>query len=238
MLGRVPNRSRALVAAGAAVSPFEEPEFYRVVATHAGKTKLTTTLPAPFDAIEIDGEGGSTTIIAHQDFLLSADQPVVVADVQASQEAAGVVRGLPGGDPSLTFTPPVEQWRSDYVLLTPDKYAFDFLILTAPFGAQVFLDGLPVDGKVCEVAPADGLTETTRKTKDPPFVVYRCQLSFPVVDSTKPAPLDGYGKTGRQNDGVHRVQSDYPVGVLVYGFDAFVSYAYTGGTDLREINPN
>jgi hypothetical protein len=43
-------------------------------------------------------------------------------------------------------------------------------------------------------------------------------------------------KPGRQNDGVHRVQADYPVGVLVYGFDSFVSYAYAGGTDLSEIN--
>lgn len=238
VLGRVPNRSRALAAAGAAISPFDEPEFYRVVATHSGMTKITTTLPPPFDAIELDGEGSNRTIIAHQDFLMTATQPVLVADVQASQEAAGVVRGLPGGDPSLTFVAPVEQWRNDYVLLTPDKYAFDFLVLTAPFGAQVFVDEQMIDGTVCEMAPADGLTEKTRGKKDPPFVVYRCQLSFPVVDSTKPAPITGYGNTGRQNDGVHRVQSDYPVGVLVYGFDAFVSYAYAGGTDLRDINPN
>jgi hypothetical protein len=40
------------------------------------------------------------------------------------------------------------------------------------------------------------------------------------------------------HDGVHRVQSDYPVGVLVYGFDSFVSYAYAGGTELKDINPN
>lgn len=238
VLGRVPNRSRALVAAGAAVSPFDEPEFYRVVATHSGLTKLTTTLPPPFDVIDLDGEGKSATIIARQDFLMTASQPVLVADVQASQEAAGVVRGLPGGDPSLTFVPPVEQWRSEYVLLTPDKYAFDFLVITAPFGAQVFVDGLAVDGKVCELAPGDGLTEKTRKTPNPAFVVYRCQLSFPVIDPNKPPPPQGYGNTGRQDDGVHRVQSDYPVGVVVYGFDAFVSYAYAGGTELKDINPN
>jgi hypothetical protein len=238
VLGRVPNRSRALAAAGAAISAFDEPEFYRVVATRPGMTKITTTLPPPFDAIELDGEGSNRTIIAHQDFAMTATLPVLVSDVQASQEAAGVVRGLPGGDPSLTFVAPVEQWRSDYVLLTPDKYAFDFLIVTAPFGAEVFIDSQKVDGTVCELAPADGLTDKTRKTKDPPFVVYRCQLSFPVVDSTKPPPSTGYGNTGRQNDGVHRVQSDYPVGVLVYGFDAFVSYAYAGGTELKDINPN
>ena len=236
VVGRVPNRSRAVAAAGARIAPFDEPEFYRVVAAHAGTTKITTTLPAPFDAIELDGEGANVTLIAHQDFLMTTTQPVHVADVQASQEAAGVVRGLPGGDPSLTYVPPLEQWRNEYVLLTPDKYAFDFLVITAPFGAQVFVDSLPVDGKICELAPADGLSDALRGSKQPPFVVYRCQLSFPAIDPNKVSPLNV--TPGRQNDGVHRVQSDYPVGVLVYGFDAFVSYAYPGGTQLRDINPN
>ena len=236
VLGRMPNRSRVVAAAGARIAPFDEPEFYRVVAAYAGLTKITTTLPAPFDVIELDGEGANVTLVAHQDFVMTSTQPVLVADVQASQEAAGVVRGLPGGDPSLTFVPPVEQWRGEYVLLTPDKYAFDFLVITAPFGAQVFVDGLQIDGKICELAAADGLTDKTRKTKTPPFVVYRCQLSFPAIDPEKVAPLNV--TPGRQNDGVHRVQSDYPVGVLVYGFDSFVSYAYAGGTQLRDINPN
>jgi hypothetical protein len=236
VVGRVPNRSQALMAAGAAISRFDEPEFYRVVTTRAGMTKITTTLPPPFDAIDLDGEGKNVTIVAHQDFVMTATQPVLVADVQASQEAAGVVRGLAGGDPSLTFVPAVEQWRSEYVLLTPDKYAFDFLVVTAPFGAQVFIDGLPVDGKLCEVAPADGLTAKMRKAPNPAFVVYRCQLSFPVIDPNLPSPKNLL--QGRQNDGVHRVQSDFPVGVLVYGFDAFVSYAYAAGTDLKDINPN
>ena len=45
-------------------------------------------------------------------------------------------------------------------------------------------------------------------------------------------------KPGKQNDGVHRVQSDYPLGVLVYGFDSFVSYAYAGGTELVDTGAN
>lgn len=236
VVGRVPNRTKALAAAGAAISYFNEPEFYRIVATRSGTTKVTTTLPAPLNSFELEGEGASRTVAAYQDFIIEADNPVLLADVQASQEAAGVARNLPGGDPSLTMVAPVEQWRNDYVLLTPDKYAFDFLVVTAPYGAQVYLDGLLVDGKVCEVAPADGLDAKARKSETPPFLVYRCQLSFPAVDSSK-SP-DKAVSAGRQNDGVHHVQSDYPVGVLVYGFDAFVSYAYAAGTDLRDINPN
>ncbi|MDF2693097.1 MAG: hypothetical protein K0S65_1480 [Labilithrix sp.] len=236
VLGRMPNRSRALAAAGAVISAFPEPELYRVVAAAAGPTVVRTTLPSPWDTFMLDGEGSNFTIPAVQDFTLVADKPVLVADVQVSQEAAGVVRALPGGDPSLTFVPPTEQWRNDYILLTPDKYAFDFLVVTAPFGATVYLDGLPIDGRVCETGPGDGLDEKTRKAKDPSFTVYRCQLSFPVVDPTQTAPNNL--APGRQNDGVHRVQSDFPIGVLVYGFDSFVSYAYAGGTELVDLGAN
>lgn len=236
VLSTVPNRSKAIAAAGGAISEFDEPEFFRIVATAPGKTKVTTTLPQPDDAFELDAEGANRTLSAHHDFLLTASQPVLVADVQASQEAAGVVRGLPGGDPSLRLVAPVEQWRTDYVLLTPDKYSFDFLVITAPFGAQVFIDGLAIDGKICESGPADGLTAAHRGAQNPPFVSYRCQLSFPVVVPNVAPPNNVL--PGRQNDGVHRVQADYPVGVLVYGFDSFVSYAYTGGTELKDLNPN
>ncbi len=235
-IGRMPNRARAVAAAGAVIQPFPEPELYRIVATSSETTTVKTTLPVPWDSFTLEGEGANVTIHAMQDFTLTADKPVIVADVQVSQEAAGVVRGLPGGDPSLTFVPPTEQWRNDYILLTPDKYAFDFLVITAPFGATVYVDGLPVDGKVCEVAPGDGLDEKTRKAKDPPFTVYRCQLSFPVVDPQQTSPNNV--SPGRQNDGVHRVQSDYPIGVLVYGFDSFVSYAYAGGTELVDLGAN
>jgi len=40
-----------------------------------------------------------------------------------------------------------------------------------------------------------------------------------------------------QNDGVHRILSSAPVGVIVLGWDAFVSYGYAAGTQLVEINP-
>jgi hypothetical protein len=233
VVGRVPNRSRAVAAAGGALAPFPEPEIYRVVATADTGTKVTTTLPPPWDTFTLATAGSFVTISAMQDFTLSADQPVLVGDIQVSQAAAGVPQSLPGGDPSLTLLPPVEQWRSDYILLTPDKYAFDFLVITAPFGATVYLDGLILDSSVCEVAPGDGLDETARNAKNPPYSVYRCQLSFPVIDSTKSAPANV--TPGRQNDGVHRVQSDFPVGVIVYGFDSYVSYAYAGGTQLLDV---
>ncbi|MDH5494065.1 MAG: IgGFc-binding protein, partial [Myxococcales bacterium] len=37
--------------------------------------------------------------------------------------------------------------------------------------------------------------------------------------------------------GVHHVESDFPFGIVVYGFGSYTSYMYPGGLDLRPINP-
>jgi hypothetical protein len=239
VLAGMPNRSRAVAAAGGAIAPFDEPELYRVMAVSAGKTTVKTSLPPPWNVFDLDSEGANVTISAHQPFTLDADKAVLIADVQVSQEAAGIpITGdrLPGGDPSLMFVPPLEQWRSDYVFLTPDKYLFDFVVMTAPFGSTVYLDGLPVDGNLCEIVPGDGLDAKTRGKPNPPYLVYRCQLSFPVILPGVVPPNNLL--PGKQNDGVHRVVADAPIGALVYGFDYRVSYAYAAGTELVDVNTN
>jgi hypothetical protein len=230
-LARMPSRTKVVLAAGADIGAIDEPELYRVLAVATGTTHVTTTLPPPEDAFDLE-QGKDMVLVAHQDFLLTASQPAIVMDVQVSQQAAGVPNGLPGGDPSITYVSPIEQWRADYVLLTPDKYNFDFLVISAPSTAHVYLDGLLLDATVCDVGPGDGLTDAERGSPTPPYLAYRCQLSFPIIDDTQNPPVV---LPGKQNDGAHHVQSDEPVGVVVYGFDSFVSYAYAGGTDLKEI---
>jgi hypothetical protein len=158
---------------------------------------------------------------------------MVVAQIMSSQDASGVKRGLPGGDPSLVMIPPIEQYRPNYVFLTPDKYAFDFVSIVAPPEATVLLDDVQLGSDRCEVAPADGLTNEERGSDIPPLLVYRCQLAYPVIDPLKIAPDNVL--PGVQNDGVHRLVSDYPLGIEVTGFDSYVSYGYAGGTELREI---
>jgi hypothetical protein len=232
VLVRSPNRSRAIIAAGGAASYYDEPEYFRVVAVKDGTTHVVTTLPPPNDKFDLAGPGANRTLASHQDFTLKATQPAIVAQVQASQDAAGVMRGLPGGDPSITFVAPTEQWRPDYVLLTPDKYSFDFLMIAAPADAQVFIDGMKQSKDNCEVGPGDGLTDAMRG-KPPAHLVYRCQLSFPTIDPKKVSPDNV--SPGKQNDGVHRIQSDLPVSVMAYGFDGYVSYSYCGGTELRDL---
>jgi hypothetical protein len=100
-------------------------------------------------------------------------------------------------------------------------------------GTTVLLDQHPVDATTCEVARADGLPLDQASTTVP-WLVYRCQLSFPSIDATRAAP-DNVGP-GDQNDGVHVIQSDRNVGAIVSGFDSFVSYGYAAGTQLETIN--
>ena len=53
---------------------------------------------------------------------------------------SSVSSGLPGGDPSFLLVPPIEQFRSNYVFLTPDKYDFDFVRIIAPPEAVIVFD--------------------------------------------------------------------------------------------------
>src|SRR6185436_929989 len=102
------NRGRAVQAAGGDISPIDEPEIYKVVATRPGATHVTTSLPLPDSSFDLNDAGDWRVITAHQDFTLEASSGVIVADVQVGQQAAGIGGRLPGGDPSLTYVPPVE----------------------------------------------------------------------------------------------------------------------------------
>jgi hypothetical protein len=234
-LAKMPNRTTAVIAAGGDIGEVIETEYYRVVAVQTGVTSVSTSLPAPWSNFTLNGRGQSQTIPSKTDFTLTASQPVIVLDITAGQDAGGVPQGLPGGDPSLPNVAPIEQWRSDYVLLTPDKYVFDYLVIVAPNGSHVYVDALALDSTNSDVTPTDGLTEVARGSAAPPYWTYRYQLSYPVIDPTQQPPNNIL--PGKQNDGVHHIQSDAPVGVMAYGFDSYVSYAYAGGTQLTVINP-
>ncbi len=54
------------------------------------------------------------------------------------------------GDPAMIALVPLEQWRSDYVFLAPDKYAKDFVNVVAPLGTPVRLDGKVIASEFIE----------------------------------------------------------------------------------------
>jgi IgGFc binding protein len=227
-----PSRTRMVTAAGAITAEVPEPDYVRFVATSKTGAVIKTTLPAPDDLIELKWLGDYKEVTAYRDFMAESTEPIIVAQVMASQDAVGVKRGLPGGDPSMLIVPPMEQGRPDYVFLTPDKYAFDYVTVVAPAGIGVLMDDKLLTPEICEVGAADGLTMQERGGVNPSHYVYRCQLSFPIIDALANPPLV---MPGNQNDGVHSIIAGVPILVNVGGFDSYVSYSYAAGTDLRAI---
>jgi hypothetical protein len=231
-----PSRTAALAKAGAPVGEAEQDEYFRVIATTAAGARVSTSLSGQFQSFELRERGSFVTIASAHHFTIKSDAPVMLSSVSPSQQDANVPTGFPGGDPSLIIIPPIEQFRNSYVFLTPDKYNFDFIRIVAPRAAVVILDGRSVDRiDGCSARDADGISDAARRklVGPSPFLVYECQLSFPIIDPNQVAPNNV--SPGLQNDDVHRVESNAKVGVLVDGFDSYVSYAYAAGTELEFI---
>lgn len=182
VVSQLPNRTRALADAGVEIASFPEPTLHRIVSASAARTTVKTTLGAPWDIFVLPAEGASVTLSATEDFELLADAPVLVASVAVGHEAAGVASGLQGGDPAFALLPPVERWRADTTLVTPNTYAFDFLVITAPAAATVTLDGAPPDG--CELG------------ENGAYRAYRCPLRWAGahrVVASEPVSVLAYG---------------------------------------------
>jgi hypothetical protein len=234
VLSVTPSRTQALLAAGAAIGVAEQRDYFRVMATTTAGAYVTTSLEN-YPEFQLSGRGSNLLIESETHFVLESDQPVSVVNVSPSQLAAGVPSGLPGGDPSLIVVPPLEQLRASYVFLTPDKYSFDFVRIVAEPQAVIVFDGRYLeDFEGCTTAAA-GSVKAEESAEATDWLVHSCQLSFPVVDPNAEAPENL--APGSQNDGVHRIEADRPIGVLVDGFDSFVSYAYAAGTELTFIVP-
>ena len=186
-------------------SPYE-PDLYRVMAAKKG-TKVTTSL-TNFPSFTLD-EGKWANFWSTGDFVLQADQPVMVAQYAVAQGFLEDQSG-PGGDPEFVIFPPVEQYRKDYIFLTPTTFTKDFVVIAAPTGADVTLDGVKVQVEVggpCTVSSIG--TINTRAYKS-----MRCPVK----------------------DGVHRIKAKEPVGIMVYGYYNVGSYGYPGGSEMKQIN--
>lgn len=232
VLVKTPLRSKLVDDAGwdVAIVP-DEPEYWRIMASR-DPTSVTTDLPPPFDRFAL-GRGASVIIEAERDFLLQSSEPIAVVQVPASQQATGIPSTLPdgqrppGGDPSMIWVPPVEQWRNRYLFLVPNKYAFDFLLIAAPATAQLVYDGIPIDDVLtCQREPM-GSQEPPGGGPPVEYLAVRCQLAFPVP-----------GGPGLQDDGVHLLTTanGLAFGLVVWGWDSFVSYGYPGGSNVDRIN--
>jgi hypothetical protein len=243
VVGRMPPRAKALNQAALegeslCVAEMNEPEWIRVVAVRQGKqTHVRTTLDPPDDQFTLQ-EHGDAILRADRDFVIESDEPIHVLEALGSQGVTGIPKQYPGGDPSIIVVPPVLQFRKDYIFLTPDKYAFDFVTMVAPPDAHIELDGAPLPDTCETTKPADVLQSP--KDASIEWVVHRCQLSFPKVDNHSSMGCSAPNRVditdGEQHDGTHTLVSDKPISIIVYGFDRFVSYAYVGGLNLDQLN--
>ncbi len=116
------------------------------------------------------------------------------------------------GDPTFILQVPTEQFRDNYVFLCPPTYTTDYVSITAPVGAQVALDGQPVE-----------LSQTP---------IGDSNLSVTIIEVTDgeheligdlPFGVSVYGYGGPPSLDPDNVQN--------------VSYGYPGGLNLNEINP-
>jgi hypothetical protein len=231
---KTPLRTKYVEEAGwdVALVP-DEKEYWRILAT-TEETTVRTSLPPPYNVFLMQ-RGEFITFPSDRDFTVSADNAISFAQFTASQEASGIPPlasggiDAPGGDPSFIMVPPVQQWRSKYVFLVPNKYEFDFLLLAAPTTATILLDDEPLAqrNERCEYANIGKLTVGTTEVE---YQGIRCPLSAPKRNQP--------GNVALQDDGRHTLVSTdgQTFGLVVYGWDRYVSYGYPGGTNLQIIN--
>jgi hypothetical protein len=161
-------------------SGFREPDVLRFMGV-AETAVVTTNLPAPYDSFTIQ-PGEIKTTWAQYDVVVTSDKPVMVGQILISNQ---YVDGPYIGDPSLTVYPPVEQYRTEYVILTP-QWAQSWVVIAAEVGASVTLDGATTTGCIIEQAGTlNGVTYESR----------RCQLQEGVhrLSGDKPFGIVAYG---------------------------------------------
>ncbi|NOZ01882.1 MAG: hypothetical protein GXP54_08345, partial [Deltaproteobacteria bacterium] len=135
------------------------------------------------------------------------------------------------GDPAFILTVAAEQFRTEYVFLSPDKYMFDCVNIIAPAGVPVFLDGKELKAENLTFRP---IREIQKELKEQ-GLEQPSDLGLAFGDYS----LVGQGKWGVYrlvvSDGVHTATSEKPFGVIAYGYDQYVSYGYPAGMNLEDL---
>jgi hypothetical protein len=160
---------------------YREPDELRFLGV-AEKANVKTSLPAPFDNFTLEpGEMRETW--TDKDIVVESSAPIAIGQILVSQQ---YVAGTYSGDPSLTIFPAVEQYRQNYVFLVPPKWDKNHVVISAPVGAEVKIDGaVPTS---CVVESAGTLSGVTYEAR-------RCPVAAGVrrVTGDKPFGVTAYG---------------------------------------------
>ncbi|MCA9595282.1 MAG: IgGFc-binding protein [Myxococcales bacterium] len=164
---------------------FKEPDVIRFLGV-AETADVTTTLAPPYDHFTL-APGELKTTYAQDDFTVTTDKPIMVGQILVSNQ---YVEGNYIGDPSLTVFPPVEQYRTQYVILTPPSWTKNYVVITAEVGSSVILDG---SATACPTTPSGTVNGVSYESR-------RCPLTQGVHNLSGDKPFGivayGYGSAG------------------------------------------
>ena len=136
---------------------FREPDVIRFLGV-AETADVTTTLPAPYDKFTLK-PGDVITTFAQENFTAVSTKPVAIAQFIISQE---YVQGTNIGDPAFTTFPPIDQFRTEYVILTPPSWTKNYVAISAPKGTKIGIDGKT---PTCTVEPAGKIDGTDYESR-------------------------------------------------------------------------
>lgn len=208
-----------------------ERDVWRIMAA-SDNTQLTT-YPSQTDNWVIN-RGQFVEFEADENFEIIGKKPLLVGQFLAAQQAPDPGSGetdAKTGDPTFILAVPVEQFRTEYVFLAPDKYMFDCVNIIAKPGVPVFLDGQ-------ELRPEDLTFRTIRKMQSEMTekgYEHPSELGIRFGDYKIVGQGDWAVFRLVIEDGVHTASSAEPFGVISYGYDQYVSYGYPAGLNLQDL---
>ncbi|GAB4303860.1 MAG: hypothetical protein Kow0090_19440 [Myxococcota bacterium] len=176
-------------------------DLWRIVAGVNG-TSVRIDPPVPGVQTPFILNAGNRREFYHDgDFIIysqDSDHPILVAQFLSGQDASNATVG----DPSMILAAPIQQYRKDYLFLTPNTIAEDYANVIREKGVQVKLnDAIIPDSSFVQIGSSN--YEVARGVQLP--------------------------------DGQSSLEATMPVGLVVYGYDKYVSYGYLGGLDLKTI---
>ncbi len=119
------------------------------------------------------------------------------------------------GDPAMTIVPPTDQFRTEYIFLTPSTYWAQYVNIIHVPGAEILLDGIGMNlGEMFSEEQLPWLAEADESIGDGHWMRSVIKLG----------------------PGRHQIEAldGQPFGIMVYAYDDYVSYAYPGGMDLAK----